>query len=82
MTQKPLHSDALDEIREPSTFSKYLAKREHYHDYLKFFTEEIQKKGHQMVMREYLFKGDERADDMLVRLYAGEPLYHFCNPKS
>jgi hypothetical protein len=27
------------------------------------------------VVNEYLFKGDERADDMLVRLFGGE---HAC----
>jgi hypothetical protein len=69
--QKPVHETALAEIRDPQTFGKYLADREHYRDYLEFFTEEIEKKGQTAVLEEYLFRGDERANDMLVRLLAG-----------
>jgi hypothetical protein len=52
-------------------FKKYLGKEESYSDFLEFFTVEIEKTSWQEVLNEYLFKGDERADDMLQRLFAG-----------
>jgi len=38
----------------------------------------MEEKGWQNVLQEYLFKGDERAEDMLVRMYAGflHPIIH------
>jgi hypothetical protein len=32
----------------------------------------MEAKGWQNVLNEYLFKGDERSEDFLVRLHAGE----------
>ena len=45
---------------------------------MEFFRGEIDKKGHEQVINEYCLKGDERADDMLVRLHAGflHPMIH------
>jgi hypothetical protein len=42
-----------------------------YAKFLPFFQEEIDKKGWENVLEEYVFTGDERAEDMLVRLYSG-----------
>jgi hypothetical protein len=44
----------------------------YYHSYLAFFEREIEAKGYINVMQEYLFAEDERAEDMLCRLFAGE----------
>jgi hypothetical protein len=59
-------------------FQSYMGKQEYYHDFLVFFQEEMAKKGWEAVLNEYLFAGDEAADDMLVRLYAGflHPIIH------
>lgn len=45
---------------------------------MEFFRAEIDRKGHAEVINEYCLKGDERADDMLVRLHAGflHPMIH------
>ncbi|KAJ5659304.1 hypothetical protein N7507_005755 [Penicillium longicatenatum] len=43
----------------------------YYHSYLAFFEREIEAKGYINVMQEYLFAEDERAEDMLCRLFAG-----------
>lgn len=51
--------------------SAYLGKEEHYPDFLAFFQREIDAKGWQAVLSEYLFQGTASADDLLVRLYAG-----------
>ena len=50
----------------------------HYPNYLEFFRQEISKKGYQDVIKEYLLAGDDRADDLLGRCYAGflHPIIH------
>ena len=43
----------------------------HYPDFLLFFQRELEARGGwEPVLTEYLFKGDAKADDMLIRLYA------------
>jgi hypothetical protein len=56
----------------------YLGNEKHYHNFLVFFQEKIGQKGWQEVLTEYMFKGDERADDMLVRMFGGllHPIIH------
>ncbi|PYH94689.1 hypothetical protein BO71DRAFT_352975 [Aspergillus ellipticus CBS 707.79] len=46
----------------------------YYRNYLAHFEREIQAKGYIEVMHEYLFAEDERAEDMMVRLFSG--LWH------
>ena len=43
-----------------------------------FFQKEINKKGIEGVIKEYLLKGDEQAEDLLMRLFAGflHPVIH------
>lgn len=52
-------------------FKNYLGKPKYYEDFLRFWQDEMEKKGWENVLNEYVFAGDERADDMLTRLYAG-----------
>lgn len=52
-------------------FKTYLGDEKYYHDFLVFFRDEIEKKGWEEVLNEYLFKDDEKANDMLVRLFGG-----------
>lgn len=49
----------------------YLGKEKHYPNFLAFFQREIDAKGWEAVLSEYLFAGTPSADDLLVRLYAG-----------
>ncbi|KAI1819633.1 HypA protein [Xylaria intraflava] len=51
---------------------KKLGNEAYYPDFLVFFQNEIDKKGWQAVLSEYLFKGDERSDDLLFRMFGGE----------
>ena len=62
----------MKDLSDYKKFQEYLGNERYYHDYLVFFQGEIEKKGHGEVINEYLMKGDERADDMLCRLYAGK----------
>lgn len=61
-------------MANPEHFKKYLGKEKYYHDYLVFFQKDMEEKGWENVLNEYLFAGDERADDLLARTYAGELL--------
>lgn len=59
-------------MSDSAKFKKYLGKQQYYQDFLVFFQNEMEKKGWQNVLNEYLFKGDEKADDLLGRMYAGK----------
>jgi len=69
--------NVITDLQDPAKFKKYLGQERYYHDYLLFFQQEIDKKGYEEVLNEYMLKGDERADDMLVRMYAGKSGLHF-----
>ncbi|GIZ49398.1 hypothetical protein CKM354_001242800 [Cercospora kikuchii] len=68
----------VKELHDPKKFIGYLGPDKYYNDFLEFFQEEIDKKGWQDVLQEYVFAGDERAETMLVRMYAGflHPIIH------
>ena len=61
----------VEDMSDPMKFKKYLGKGQYHRDFLIYFQNEIEKKGWENVLNEYFFAGDERADDMLVRLYGG-----------
>lgn len=65
-------------MHKPDSFKTYLGKEKYYHDFLVFFQKEIEAKTWQKVLNEFLFANDERANDMLCRLYAGflHPIIH------
>jgi len=63
----------LEDLSNPENFKKYLNKEKYYRDYLVFWQDEIEKKGWENVLNEYVFAGDERADDLFGRLYGGKP---------
>ncbi|KAF1968750.1 hypothetical protein BU23DRAFT_479364 [Bimuria novae-zelandiae CBS 107.79] len=73
-----LKKEIVDDMHNPDRFKIYLGKEKYYHDFLKYFEDEISKKGWENVVNDELFKGDERADDMLARLFAGflHPIIH------
>ncbi len=58
------------EINE-NNFSSALGYHEYYRAWLAYFQEEIEKKGWQDVLKEYLFSRTARADDMLGRMFEG-----------
>ena len=69
--QQTLHNGVVEDLHDPNKYQKYLEKGEYYYDYLIYFQGEIDKKGYQEVINEYLLKGDERANGMLVRMFSG-----------
>ncbi|KAF7542850.1 hypothetical protein G7Z17_g11224 [Cylindrodendrum hubeiense] len=74
----PSDSKVVDDMHDPTGFKKYVADGEKYADFLAFFEKEIDEKGWQVVLNEYLFKAGEEADDLLVRMFEGylHPIIH------
>lgn len=69
---RPVHNKVVDDLFQTwSHASRYLGKDQYYPDFLAFFQREIESKGWEAVVSEYLFSGTEGAEDLLVRLYAG-----------
>ena len=64
-------SRSLD-LKDPVLFDQCLGDDDCYLDFLRFFENEIAEKGMQGVIREYLLKGDDRANDIFCRMYTGE----------
>jgi hypothetical protein len=65
----------VKKLQNREFFRSHAGKRDNYSDFLVFFQREIDSKGVGPVMNEYLFAGDEFADEMLIRLFAGEMLH-------
>jgi hypothetical protein len=61
-------------MSNPEHFQKYLGNAKYYVDFLVFWQSEIEKKGWTNVLNEYVFAGDEKADALLTRLFAGRML--------
>src|SRR5215469_10161996 len=74
----PTRDEVVKEMHDPAKFKKLLGQEEYYHNFLIFFQSEIDAKGWSAVINEYCLARDERADDMLVRLFMGflHPLIH------
>ena len=74
----PLSKTVVADMHDPNNYKACLGNERHYHNFLVFFEEEMDKKGWQEVLNEYMFKGDERADDMLIRMFDGilHPIIH------
>lgn len=73
-----IDKEALKTLKDPEKFKAYLGPESHYATFLQFFKDEIEGSGWEEVLQKYLFAGDERADDMLVRMFAGflHPIIH------
>ncbi|KAJ6104363.1 hypothetical protein N7523_010683 [Penicillium sp. IBT 18751x] len=65
-------------LKDPATFEKCLGIDDCYPDFLHFFEDEINVKGMEAVIKEYLLQGDERANDILGRMFADlvHPIIH------
>jgi hypothetical protein len=74
----PLRWSIVAGMYDLKKYKTYLGSERHHHNFLVFFEEEMDKKGWQEVLKEYLFKWDEQADDMLVRMFGSilHPIIH------
>ena len=73
-----LQPSVVSDMHDPLRFKTYLGKEQYYSAFLVFFQGEIDNKGWEDTVQEYVFAGTEQADDMLVRVFAGflHPLIH------
>jgi len=67
----PLKRSIVTDMHDLKKYKTYLGREKYYHDFLVFFQEEINQKSWQEVLNQYVFKDDERANDMLVRMFGG-----------
>ena len=67
----PVEERTVTDMADPDHFKKYMGQEKYYHDYVVFFQKEMEKKGWENVLNEYLFSGTEHADDLLSRVFTG-----------
>ncbi|KAI2471894.1 hypothetical protein F4781DRAFT_385431 [Annulohypoxylon bovei var. microspora] len=66
-----LHENVVEELKDWEAAKKRLGKEQYFPDFLAFFQREIDRLGWEKVLGEYLFGGDEKSEDMLIRMLAG-----------
>ncbi|KAI9847964.1 MAG: hypothetical protein M1837_001481 [Sclerophora amabilis] len=68
----------VQDFQNPAKFLESLSTKSYCRNYLVFFEKELEEKGYEKVLKEYVFKGDERANVMFARLYSGflHPMIH------
>lgn len=54
-----------------------MGKEKYYEDFFLLFQKEIAAKGMHETINQYLFKGDEIAEEMLKRFFSGKLGVHF-----
>jgi hypothetical protein len=54
---KPVTEEVVQNMADPEKFKEYLGQDTHYHDFLVFFQKELEAKGVDGVLNEYLFAG-------------------------
>lgn len=67
----PMDGSVVKAMRDEKVFIENLTKEQHYPNFLSYFQREIENKGVPDVLNEYLFAEDERAEGLLVRMFAG-----------
>jgi hypothetical protein len=66
-----VHEQVIEELKSWDHAKNYLGQEKYYPDFLRFFQKEIEARGYEEVLNEYVFKGDEAADQLFSRLFAG-----------
>lgn len=68
---KDVDSSLVQNMKSRDVFVAHLGDRSKYADYLRYFQAELAGRPVKDVLQEYLFAGDEFADDILSRLFDG-----------
>jgi hypothetical protein len=76
--QYPISTRNVQDMGSREKFKEFLGQEKYFHDYEVYFQEEVEAKGWQAVLNEHLFAGDDHADRLLTRMYAGfyHPIIH------
>lgn len=77
----PVNVEVVEKLNETGYFKEYLGKGKHYPNFLSFFQRQIEEKDVDAVLDEYVFAGNERAENMLCRVWGGASFHDsFCDP--
>ncbi|KAJ5718953.1 hypothetical protein N7493_007408 [Penicillium malachiteum] len=68
---RPADPRRVLDFAQPANFRKYLGKGDYYDDYFAFFQDQISRHGVARTVNDFLFKGDDRAEDMFQRFFSG-----------
>lgn len=60
-----------NDLGDPVKFDECLGDNRRYAEFLRFFEDEIAKKGVPAAVKEYVLNGDARADSILCRMLSG-----------
>lgn len=71
LPSRPVDEAIVQKLGDKAQFSALLGIQDQYPNFLVYFQRQIEKRGMEVVVNEYLFAADKLADDMLVRLFAG-----------
>ncbi|KAL2851188.1 hypothetical protein BJY01DRAFT_209318 [Aspergillus pseudoustus] len=74
----PVNEKVVQSLSEKSEYREALGKEKNYPNFLKFFQREIELKGTDAVLNEYVFAQDDNAESMMARLFGGllHPIIH------
>lgn len=74
----PVDGSIVNDMHKADKFESYLGDERYYFDWLAYYQAQIDKLGWQGTLNKHVFAGDEHADDMLVRMFAGflHPIIH------
>ncbi|KAI5283812.1 hypothetical protein KEM54_001822 [Ascosphaera aggregata] len=76
---KPVEEEIVQKFEDRTGFRQCLGQRAKYVQYLVHFQREIDSRGVEDVLQEYLFAGDDFADDMFTRLFASEDHFLYAD---
>ena len=76
--QYPVDKRVVQSMADREKFKEFLGNEKYFHDYEMYFRKEIDEKGWQAVLNEHLFAGDDHAERLLTRMFAGfyHPIIH------
>ncbi|KAI1468938.1 uncharacterized protein F4812DRAFT_458462 [Daldinia caldariorum] len=63
-----VREDIVKEMGDWEKAKKFFGKGEYYNTFLEYFQSEIDKLGWEKALLEYMFKGDERSEDIQIRM--------------
>ncbi|KAF2455559.1 hypothetical protein BDY21DRAFT_395869 [Lineolata rhizophorae] len=76
--QQGADNSVVEDLADPAKFVQYLGPEKYYQDFLLFFRKHMEENGWENTLNEYLFKGDQKSEEMIARLFGGflHPIIH------
>ena len=74
----PTDEGIIQSLNDKTKFREALGKEKNYPNFLAFFQREIEQKGVEKVLGEYLLAEDDNAENMLARSFGDKLLSTLC----